>query len=128
MKFDTPRIQSEWPDIHPDVRAEVEKLDAYCTKLGMPEVVVTCLHRTREENFEIYGEDKFSWHCVWSAADLRSREYTRPERDMLMEFIRKECGQPFWEVLEHDVGRGSHWHLGRRDFAWRKQHQQNGRH
>lgn len=66
-----------------------------------------------------WAEQRFSWHLVGCAVDLRSRDYTAPQLAAVLGWFRRMALPPTFEFLEHDVGRGDHMHLGRRDFAWR---------
>lgn len=67
-----------------------------------------------------WARAKFSWHLVDCAADIRNRCYTAAQRKSLMERLRKGTSTTTHEVIEHDVGRGNHIHVGRKDFGWRK--------
>ena len=63
---------------------------------------------------------KFSWHLARCAVDLRNRHYTPVQLQQVMEFLQRDRKHPLWEILNHDVGRGDHLHIGRRDYSWRK--------
>lgn len=85
------------------------------------------------EGLAKWAEDKFSWHLVGCALDFRTEQsgkpvYTPSQHRLVLAWFRKEThrqqpGDPaaqLWEFLEHDVGRGDHMHVGRRDFGWRR--------
>lgn len=67
-----------------------------------------------------WAEEKFSWHVVLCAVDIRNRCYSRVQRKEIMAFLRHGTNPTDWEILEHDVGRGDHIHVGVRDAARRK--------
>lgn len=160
MKFASPAIEKDFHDaLQPDVRAAALDLDAFCKEQGYPELFITHLRRTREDQKRIYlpvaeklvaqlaagaklsdhdrvlagalakmtpeerghwAQGKFSWHLCLCAIDIRNRVYSRAQRKALVERLRKGRPAVMWEVLEHDVGRGDHIHLGKRDFSQRK--------
>jgi|GEM_PF-5620059 len=165
MQFAKPALELEFSGLHPETKQLVLDLDAWGLTAGLPEVVVTCVLRTKDEQEKIYSpfarnalrkqmEDltlnstettallavrehmtkdgiseraavarwarsRFSWHLVACAVDLRNRHYTAEQRKQVMAWLRTNRGQPQWEILEHDVGRGDHIHIGRRDPSWR---------
>lgn len=120
MKFALPHLENEFEHLHPDVRYAVMDLDKYCLANRMPEVVVTHVLRTAKQNDAIYnGLKKFSWHMCFCAADLRNRHYTRTQLRNLFEYLKSGRDDSRFEILDHDVGRGAHLHIGRRDFEWR---------
>lgn len=149
MKFKTAALQVEFDGLHPEVRRGVSDLDKWSVANGIPEVVVTHVFRTKAFQEETYwpaiakrlaaenpkrpvGEieaearaearKKFSWHLVHCAIDIRNRHYSPDQRRRVMGFLQRGRAAPIWEVLEHDVGRGDHIHLGIRDFSWRSLH------
>ena len=54
MIFKSPREAREFPELHPEVRAAAEDLDAHARATGLPELVVTGCIRTRAEQRAIY--------------------------------------------------------------------------
>jgi hypothetical protein len=111
----------------------------------MGPLVVTDAIRTPQENTKIYSafyfgrglsrEDaaakaasRFSWHMVGAAADFRgtSGPYSPEDCVRIGQWLAGRCERPLWEVLEHDVGKGRHFHLGRCDFGWRKDWEKKG--
>jgi hypothetical protein len=137
MKFKAAELSSQLAGAHPELQSVLKKLDAWSIKQGLPEVVVTHVSRTRNEMRSIYvpvylaqgmaeerahaaADARFSWHLVDCAADVRNSHYTPAQLKQVMGFLRPLCEAPLWELLSHDVGRGEHLHLGKRDFAWRK--------
>ena len=138
MKFKTPALAAEFNRLHPDVIAAVKALDDFSHANRLPELVVTHAIRTPEMQEDIYwrgihkstglsekearaqARKKFSWHLARCAVDLRNNHYTAVQRKQVMEFLRDGRERPHWEVIEHDVGRGDHIHLGRRDFGWQR--------
>lgn len=138
MKFKTPALEAEFSRLHPDVIAAVKALDDFSHANRLPELVVTHAIRTPQQQEDIYwrgiakntglpeaearaaARKKFSWHLCRCAVDLRNRHYTAAQLAQVMEFLRDGRERPHWEVISHDVGRGQHLHIGRRDEAWRK--------
>lgn len=149
---------------HPDVRKAVNALDQWSIEGAFPEVVVTHVLRSADEQQKIYfkhaeelisklrqgapmsseqttlaGEleamnearrkqwarNRFSWHRVGAAVDLRNTHYSKAQLAGVMNFLRHGRVTGPWELLSHDVSAGNHIHIGRRDFAWRGQYEQS---
>lgn len=137
MKFLTPKLEAEFAQLHPDVRFSIIDLDDWSAASGLPEVVITHVNRTEEQQEAIYWKQiqkaeglrekearekarkKFSWHRVRCAVDLRNKHYTKQQRGQVVLRLMQGRTKGPWEILEHDVGRGDHIHVGRRDFAFR---------
>jgi hypothetical protein len=77
---------------------------------------------TLEKAFERWAEARFSWHMARTAIDLRNRHYTSKQRAGVMAFLRARIAKGEWELLEHDIGRGDHIHLAKRDAEWKAKH------
>lgn len=54
MKFKAPHLEMELHAAHPDVRAAVVGLDEWCREGALPEVVVTQVLRSADEQEDIY--------------------------------------------------------------------------
>lgn len=78
------------------------------------------LARMTPEEQKAWARAKFSWHNVLCAVDIRNRVYSRVQRKAIMDHLRYGTNTTDWEILEHDVGRGDHVHLARRDVDRRK--------
>lgn len=62
---------------------------------------------------------RFSWHMVRCAADLRIRHYSVAQLKQVEAFMRaRTTNTKYWEFLVHDVS-GPHIHVGVRDFKYR---------
>jgi hypothetical protein len=61
-----------------------------------------------------WAEAKFSWHVALCAVDIRNRCYSRVQRREIMNHLRHGTNTTDWEILEHDVGRGDHFHAALR--------------
>jgi hypothetical protein len=139
---------------HPSLKDEVPKLHqatlgALClislrleeAKLHCP--VLTEVGRTRAMQTDRYwraimkaagcseaeakerARQRFSWHLVYCAFDMRNWCYTAKQLPKVMALIRQACAeqrpletQSKWEILSHDVGNGSHIHVGYKDLGW----------
>lgn len=78
------------------------------------------LARMSPEERKAWARAKFSWHVALCALDLRNRDYSRAQRKEIMNHLRHGTNTTDWEILEHDVGRGDHIHLARRELERRK--------
>jgi hypothetical protein len=137
MKFKYPHLQTQLYAVHQDVRDALNKLDGFCLRKQFPEVVVTHVLRTDDEQEALYwkailkkegctevearlrAREKFSWHKVGCAVDIRNSEYSKSQLEEVMAYLRAGRAIPLWELLSHDVGNGAHVHIGRKDFTWR---------
>lgn len=70
------------------------------------------------EQLERKAAEKFTWHWVGCAADLRTHHYSRAQLAQAIHWFEYRCRRPQWEFLVHDVT-APHMHVGRRDFDWR---------
>lgn len=62
---------------------------------------------------------KFSWHCVRCAVDLRIKHYSVEQLKRVEGFVRaRTVNTKYWEFLVHDIA-GAHMHIGVRDFNYR---------
>lgn len=77
---------------------------------------------TLEKAFERWAEARFSWHMARTAVDLRNKHYSSKQRAAVMAFLRARISKGEWELLEHDIGRGDHIHLAKRDAEWKAKH------
>lgn len=118
MKFKHTVIESEYGELHPDVRYVLDELDAWSIARGLPEVVVTCIKRDDASNKAVGGVAK-SWHLWSAAADVRSTHYTPEERADVLKWLAVYCPKPAFELLYHDVQTGPHIHVARADLGWR---------
>ena len=142
MNFKKPSLEAEFAELHPDASRLVHKLDDWSFEQKLPPVVVTHVKRTVDDQERIYtpvlmkntgmpekkcrelARQRFSWHLVLCAVDLRNIHYTDEERLRVMGFLRSNLGPMAerFELLEHDVGRGDHIHIGIKDQDWRRLH------
>jgi hypothetical protein len=124
MKFKTPRLEAEFSRLHPEARKRAMDVDAWLESLGWLGVFITSVGRTRADMVRIYGQaglKRDSWHlwdCAW---DMRNSSYSPPQRVAIMERLREGTSPATHEVLEHDVGNGSHFHFAVKDVKWRKE-------
>lgn len=77
------------------------------------------VHGLTNVQLRIRAKERFTWHWVKCAMDLRTRHYTRSQLVVAKSFFDKRCPKPSWEFLVHDVT-APHMHVGRRDAKWRE--------
>lgn len=72
-----------------------------------------------DAELEKRAAQRFSWHAVNCAADLRIRHYSVEQLKRVEGFVRaRTVNTKYWEFLVHDVA-GAHIHIGVRDFSYR---------
>lgn len=144
MQFKTPVIASQFLGLHPDLRVLLHDLDEWLWDNKMERLTVTDALRTREDQRRLYtktyqaqrmsdaeAQDKafrrFSYHLCACAADFRHtvKPYMADEQKRIWEWLAKHCTGSEWELLEHDLGWGKHFHIARRDFEWRRKWEQS---
>ncbi len=70
------------------------------------------------------AKDRFSWHIVGSGIDFSGNKYSNRQADKIHEYFTGLYKKPDWEYLKHIViGDKPHFHLGRRDYAWKEKYQ-----
>lgn len=137
MLFKSPSLSIQFDGLHPELRRVLKELDAKLAEWGFEQLTITDLWRDRAENAAIYlreglaaglttgdakwrAEHRFSWHFVMAAADARSTKYTAKQRKFILSWLTHRCPRHEWEVLEHTVGAGMHFHIARKDEEWRR--------
>ena len=143
MLFKTTALAAEFIGLHPRLRRLLLDLDAQVAEWGLEPVVVTHVLRTPEQQADFYWKDyagpacdedaarekarrRFSWHCCNCAVDIRYTHWSPDERKRVRVWLlSKKVTRPLWENLEHDVGRGEHWHLAFCDFVRRREYEQS---
>ena len=139
MKFKTDRLSTELALVHPEVSRLMDDLDVWCASQGIHEPIITHAIRTIGEQEAIYtplyiktgfDEDssrmrargKFSWHLCRCAVDFRSSHYSNNDIRAVYGFIKQRIlgRTTLFEFMQHDVGQGDHFHLGFRDYEWKK--------
>ena len=146
MNFKAPHLEVEFDHLHPELRALLLELDQWSGEHKFAAVLVAHALRTLDDQERIYlpiyqentglpperaralARQRFSWHLVGCAVDIRNSHYSEDERRTVVSWLRGRV-EPVagdWELLEHDIGRGEHIHIARRDVAWRKAHSPHG--
>lgn len=122
VRFKTARCEKEYFGVlHPAVRDLVQAFCEWSRVSGLPEPTVTCVVRTPDENRAIYkGVDRFSWHLVRCAVDLRNHHYTPEQRRKAEGWLGARAMRPRWEFVPQDHGTGPHFHVAIRDARWRE--------
>ena len=135
MHFKSPSVGAQYMALHPELRRALSELDLQVRDWGLEEICLTQAIRTPGEQEEIYwpryigpsvteeearakARRKLSWHLFGTAADIRSKTYTAQERKKIAAWLKERCPRPEWEFIEHNIGHGDHFHLGRRDWLW----------
>lgn len=124
MKFKSPQIEQEFRSAHPEMQARFRDVDDWLKEKGWPEAFITSVSRTRQDMLRIYGPagaKKDSWHLWDCAGDMRNATYSPAQRKEIMERLRLGTTPATHEVLEHDVGNGSHFHWAVKSWKWRKE-------
>lgn len=83
------------------------------------EAISTAQNLPIDKAFERWADSKFSWHMARCAVDLRNRHYSPKQRQAVVAFLRSMVSRGEWELLEHDIGRGDHIHLAKKDSEWK---------
>jgi hypothetical protein len=137
MRWKSPHLEAEYSEVHPLVRKALGELELKLSDWGFPEMTVTQVFRTPEEQEELYWRSllkehgtealariaaraKFSWHLCRTAVDFRNSSYTRAQRKKIHAWLIERCPPPAWEALDHSVGFGQHFHVALRDFSRRR--------
>lgn len=141
MLFKTTALAAEYPRLHPELRKLLTQLDEHITGLELAPLTLTHVLRTKAEQEELYwaryhtsgvteatarelARKRFSWHLCACAADFRASCYSAEHRALLRRWLTAKFQKPGWEILEHDIGRGEHFHVAVCDQAWRRKFEQ----
>lgn len=71
------------------------------------------------------AKEKFTWHSIRCAGDLRTRIYSPVQLAHAVSWFQHRCQKPMWELVTKLHGTGPHIHIGRRDFRWRMEFSNN---
>lgn len=119
------------------LRKALGELELKLSDWGFPDLTVVEVFRTPDQQEALYWKSllekegseekaraaaraKVSWHCFRCAVDFRSIVYTKDQCSRILDWLHERCPKPAWEVLLHDVGHGTHFHVGIRDFSRRR--------
>ena len=125
IKFKTKRIAKEYlhPDLSDDLLSIICILSAYCWLEFKKHITLTCIHRTQEEQDNIYLNSKkhkkqyklspwYSVHQFWRGCDIRSKNFTKKERDKIVTFLNMiTYDTKYKTAINHTVGLGKHFHI-----------------
>lgn len=137
MLYKAAHLQAELRDSHPDLRKALGELEEQLKEWGLGTFTLTDCWRTKAQLIALYvakyvaegaskslaekrAKTRNSWHCWRCAVDFRNHAWTPEERAMVDAWLRKRCPRTEWEMLYHSTGSGLHFHLGRKDAAWRR--------
>lgn len=142
MLFKYSYLAPEYALLHRKVTEAADALDAFLRAEGLPDMMVTHVFRTAGQQEDFYwkqyindfhgveaearklARNKFSWHRVYCAMDIRNNCYDRQAKERIFKFLKKGRESSQWEILLHDIGRGDHFHVGYRDYAARRKWEQ----
>lgn len=136
MKFKNPTLEAEYKALHPKTLEILNDLEVYCKANTLEEPMATHIHRTVPQQVEIYWRNimrdqkvdeptarklaaaQWTWHLVDCACDLRSYIYSPPQLDLLVKYLMSKWKSQDVknEILCHNVGSGTHLHVGFRDY------------
>lgn len=134
MLFKTPEMSAQYGALHPEIRRLVADIDLKASDLGFAPFTMTEGFRTRREQTRIYtdiylsekytpdealarAEKQFSWHLCGCAIDFRNHALSTKQRAQVFAWLDERCRPPeLWEVKQHNVGAGLHFHVGWRDW------------
>lgn len=143
MLCKSPELAAQFQATHPELRRLILDLDMQLGEWKLAPLTVTCVLRSLDEQEAIYwpmlhrdgfseadaklkARSKFSWHMANCAVDFRGATYSEQDRQRIKAWLNaRGCLKPNWECLEHDVGRGEHFHVARCDSAWRHAYEAN---
>lgn len=137
MLFKAPRLATEYPTLHPELRRVLAELEKQLAAWGLPSLTITEALRTPDDQERLYWKRELkpgvteeharalararpSWHLHHCAADFRNSVYGPRDRRRIHYWLTQRCPSDEWEVLMHDIGRGDHFHVARKDESWRK--------
>lgn len=124
LKFKTNRIIHEYAALANENRPLLEliiDLSFHVEEEYKKNLTITHLYRTEEEQDYFYRSNskyqKKPWkspHQVYAALDLRSRTFTKEEREHITEYLNKKYNPTNYfrfTAKVHDIGHGEHWHV-----------------
>ena len=124
MLFKTDKQEIDWINskLDPRLRTIIYAADGFSRQHFGKEVVITDIHRLRDEQIQIYNDrgilninnSPISVHEVWRGIDLRSSIYDITERRRLIDFLDKRfeytCDKK--TAIIHKIGDGRfHFHI-----------------
>lgn len=122
MWYKSDKQELDWlnPNLDKRLRTIIYAIDGYSQQHFNKEVIITDIHREREEQIKIYNDRGIteniprSVHEFWRGVDLRSRIYNKNELRRLCKFINtsfKYTGNKKSAIL-HKIGDGRfHFHI-----------------
>lgn len=101
------------------LKNDITLTDEESRMLERVESIAKSQNLSLEKAFDRWAETKFSWHMARCAADIRNRHYNKSQRQAVMAFLMGKISRGEWELLEHDIGRGDHIHIAKKDAEWK---------
>lgn len=121
MRYAAPELAHQFVvRLHAKARLVVQALDRWSEENELPTVIVTGVSRVPS----FYPDDRWSWHLVDCAVDLRNRHYSRDQLQRVEAWLRAKCASSEWELITKDHGTGPHIHLAYREFGLRRVYEQ----
>lgn len=137
MDFKYAYLKKQYALLHPKVQGVVQELDLWLTRENLPVMILTHIYRTPQEQELFYwkqvsedlncaeeiaretARNKFSWHRCYCAVDIRNSNFSAVDKTRIFKQLKTGRGDSRWEILNHDIGQGEHFHVGYKDFDWR---------
>jgi hypothetical protein len=116
IRFKTPRVEKESKALIAGLWSVLVDFDVWGETQGLPDPMVTCIHRTESEN-KAAGGVASSLHLAenpYRAMDLRSTHYDVPQLMKVDAWFRGRCLRALFEVITKPHGTGPHIHVGLR--------------
>ena len=109
MKFKREHMRNEFWKLHVKLQYIVFDLALFVKRNFAKEIVVTSVYRP-------YNGIKYSVHNSFRGVDIRSKNFTKEERDAILQYISGRYQYDpkrlyLQTIIFHDVGQGEHFHL-----------------
>lgn len=116
----------------------IDTLDQVLIAKGWPTIILTEIKREPKDQEAYYWDQvakdfkcteeiarsiarkKFSWHLVYCAVDFSAKIYDQEQKKFILSYLKKDRPGPTWEILLHNVGLGSHFHVAYEDQLWKQ--------
>jgi len=112
FKDDSTRLQDEFKtEIDLRLQFLVLNLASFVYESFKKPVTITCLLRTPSENADLTGSNPQSAHLRGDGADIRSRDYSQPEIDQVIAYVKHHWGPVVHCIFHNPGGNAPHIHI-----------------